>query len=260
MNTETLQINIESPIATVTLNRPNVLNAFNEQLVLDLQQAFKNLTEDESIRVIILTGSGKGFSAGADLTEREASWDSNCPSKDALLRGYMPIFNDIVEMPKIVIAAINGPAAGIGAALAMVCDLRVMTKSSYILSVFSNIALVPDGGLNWLLTRFLGYAKALEFAIEAKKIDSQMCLDFGIANKVVEDNQLLEETYSWANSLAMRSPQALSNTKRLMRDSLIKSYFDTFKQEAEIQNEIFGSSEHIEAVQAFFEKRQPKFD
>ena len=172
----------------------------------------------------------------------------------------MPIFNNIVEMPKIVIAAINGPAAGIGAALAMACDLRVMTKSSYILSVFSNIALVPDGGLNWLLTRFLGYAKALEFAIEAKKIDSQMCLDFGIANKVVEDNNLLEETYSWANSLAKRSPQALSNTKRLMRDSLSKSYFDTFKQEAEIQNEIFGSSEHREAVQAFFEKRQPKFD
>ena len=191
MNTETLQINIESPIATVTLNRPNVLNAFNEQLVLDLQQAFKSLTEDESVRVIILTGSGKGFSAGADLTEKEASWDPDCPSKDALLRGYMPIFNDIVEMPKIVIAAINGPAAGIGAALAMACDLRVMTKSSYILSVFSNIALVPDGGLNWLLTRFLGYAKALEFAIEAKKIDSQMCLDFGIANKVVEDNILI---------------------------------------------------------------------
>ena len=260
MNTETLQINIESPIATVTLNRPNVLNAFNEQLVLDLQQAFKNLTEDESVRIIILPGSGKGFSAGADLTEREASWDPDCPSKAALLRGYMPIFNDIVEMPKVVIAAINGPAAGIGAALAMACDLRVMTKSSYILSVFSNIALVPDGGLNWLLTRFLGYAKALEFAIEAKKVDSQMCLDFGIANKVVEDNKLLEETYSWANSLAKRSPQALSNTKRLMRDSLSKSYFETFKQEAEIQNEIFGSSEHREAVQAFFEKRQPKFD
>jgi len=260
MNTETLKINTESPIATVTLNRPNVLNAFNEQLVLDLQQAFKNLAEDESVRIIILTGSGKGFSAGADLTEREASWDPDRPSKDALLRGYMPIFNDIVEMPKIVIAAINGPAAGIGAALAMACDLRVMTKSSYILSVFSNIALVPDGGLNWLLTRFLGYAKALEFAIEAKKIDSQMCLDFGIANKVVEDDQLLDETNLWANSLAKRSPQALSNTKRLMRDSLSKSYFDTFKQEAEIQNEIFGSSEHREAVQAFFEKRQPKFD
>ena len=101
MNTETLQINIESPIATVTLNRPNVLNAFNEQLVLDLQQAFKNLNEDESIRVIILTGSGKGFSAGADLTEREASWDSDCPSKDALLRGYMPIFNNMSKCQKL---------------------------------------------------------------------------------------------------------------------------------------------------------------
>ena len=165
MNTETLEIKIESSIATIILNRPSVLNAFNEQLVLDLQAAFKKLKEDNSIRVVILTGSGKGFSAGADLTEKEASWDPECPSKDALLRGYMPIFSDIVEMPKIVIAAINGPAAGIGAALAMACDLRVMTKSSYILSVFSNIALVPDGGLNWLLTKFLGYAKALELSL-----------------------------------------------------------------------------------------------
>jgi 2-(1,2-epoxy-1,2-dihydrophenyl)acetyl-CoA isomerase len=260
MNTEILQINIESPIATVTLNRPNVLNAFNEKLVLDLQEAFRNLRQDKSVRVIILTGSGKGFSAGADLTEREASWNPDFPSKDALLRGYMPIFSDIVNMPKIVIAAVNGPAAGIGAALAMACDLRVMTRSSYILSVFSNIALVPDGGLNWLLTRFLGYAKALEFAIEAKKINSQMCFDYGIANKIVEDDQLLEEASSWANKLARRSPQALSNTKKLMRDSLSKSYFDTFKEEAEIQNEIFGSPQHKEAVQAFFEKRQPKFD
>ena len=260
MNTETLEIKTESSIATIILNRPSVLNAFNEQLVLDLQAAFKKLKEDNSIRVIILTGSGKGFSAGADLTEKEASWDPECPSKDALLRGYMPIFSDIVEMPKIVIAAINGPAAGIGAALAMACDLRVMTKSSYILSVFSNIALVPDGGLNWLLTKFLGYAKALEFAIEAKKIDSRMCLDFGIANKVVEDEQLIDEVNNWAKLISKRSPQALSNTKKLMRDSLSKSYFDTFKQEAEIQNQIFGSAEHREAVKAFIEKRQPKFD
>ena len=260
MNTELIQIDIESPIATITLNRPDVLNAFNEKLVLELQQMMKNLNKDKSLRVIILTGSGKGFSAGADLTETEASWDPDCPSKDALLRGYMPIYHHIYEMPKIVIAAINGPAAGIGAALAMACDLRVMSKSSYILSVFSNIALVPDGGLNWLLTNSLGYAKALEFAIESKKIDSQMCYDAGIANKVVEDDKLLVEAKLWANTIARRSPQALSNTKKLMRESLRKSYFDTFKQEAEIQNEIFGSSEHREAVKAFFEKRPPKFD
>ena len=260
MNAKTLKIEIESSIATVTLDRPSVLNAFNEKLVLELQDVFKNFKEDRSVRVIILTGSGNGFSAGADLTEKEASWDTNCPSKDALLRGYMPIFRNIVEIPQIVIGAINGPAAGIGAALAMACDLRIMTKSSYILSVFSNIALVPDGGLNWLLTRSLGYSKALEFAIEAKKIDSKMCFDCGIANKVVEDDQLLQEAISWANKISRRSPQALSNTKKLMRDSLSKSYFDTFKQEAEIQNEIFGSSEHREAVKAFIEKRPPKFD
>jgi len=260
MTIETVQLNITSSIATVVLNRPSVLNAFNEQLVLELQETFKNLSEDNSVRVIVLTGSGKGFSAGADLNEKEASWNPDCPSKDALLRGYMPIFNNIVEMPKIVIAAINGPAAGIGAALAMACDLRIMAKSAYILSVFSNIALVPDGGLNWLLTKYLGYSKALEYAIEAKKIDSEICLKSGIANKVVEDDNLQEETNSWANLIARRSPQALSNTKKLMRESLSKSYFDTFVQEAEIQNEIFGSPQHREAVKAFLEKRAPKFD
>ena len=260
MSYETLSLEIENMVATITINRPKMMNAFNEQLILDMGDATEQVKNDSQIRVLVITGEGRGFSAGADLTEKEASWDPECPSKDALLRGYMPIFSDIVEMPKIVIAAINGPAAGIGAALAMACDLRVMTKSSYILSVFSNIALVPDGGLNWLLTKFLGYAKALEFAIEAKKIDSKMCLDFGIANKVVEDEQLIDEVNSWAKLISKRSPQALSNTKKLMRDSLSKSYFDTFKQEAEIQNQIFGSAEHREAVKAFIEKRQPKFD
>ena len=97
MTIETVQVNITSSIATVVLNRPSVLNAFNEQLVLELQETFKNLSEDNSVRVIVLTGSGKGFSAGADLNEKEASWNPDCPSKDALLRGYMPIFNKIVE-------------------------------------------------------------------------------------------------------------------------------------------------------------------
>ena len=142
----------------------------------------------------------------------------------------------------------------------MACDLRIMAKDAYIMSVFSNIALVPDGGLSFLLTRAIGYARALEYAIEAKKITAQDCLKYGIANKVVPTEELESKTFEWAEKLAKRSSQSLSHTKRLMRDSLHVSYWDTFQNEAEIQNELTTSSQNREAVKAFFEKREPNFD
>lgn len=145
-----------------------------------MQEATRNLREDDDVRVVIITGAGKGFTAGADLTERTSTWTS---TKDSLNRGFLPTFKNIIEMPKPVIGSINGPAAGIGAAIAMACDLRIMSDDAYILSVFSNIAIVPDGGLSWLLTRYLGYTKAFEYAIEAKKIMAEECIHFGIANK-----------------------------------------------------------------------------
>ena len=167
---------------------------------------------------------------------------------------------NIIDMPKPVIGSIAGPAAGIGAAIAMSCDLRVMSEDSYILSVFSNIALVPDGGLSWYLPKFMGFSKAYEHAIEAKKISAQDCLEYGIANKVVPLDELESTTFTWAENLAKRSSQSLNHTKRLMRESLQAGYWDTFHNEAEIQNELTVSSQNREAVKAFFEKREPNFD
>ena len=233
------------------------MNAFNEQLVWDLQEATHNLREDNSIRVVVITGAGKGFTAGADLTESTSTWTS---TKDSLNRGFLPTFKNIIEMPKPVIGSINGPAAGIGAAIAMACDLRIMSEDAYILSVFSNIAIVPDGGLSWLLTRYMGYTKAFEYAIEAKKITADECINFGIANKKVLLNDLESETIAWAERLAKRSPQSLSNTKKIMRNALEKTYLETYEEEAEIQNEIFGNEQNREAIKAFFEKREPNFD
>lgn len=257
MNFETLELIKSNNIATIKLNRPNVLNAFNEQLMWDLQEATSQVGADKEIRVLIITGNGKGFSAGADLGERSASWSS---SKDALERGYKPIFQNVIHMEKPVIASINGPAAGIGAALALACDLRVMSKNAYIMSVFSNIALVPDGGLSWTLPKFMGYGKAYEYAIEAKKIFSDECLQFGIANKVVSEEELEEYSEKWAINLAKRSPQSLIQTKKLMRESLSNSYWDAYDLEGDIQTTLTGSSENREAVKAFFEKREPNFD
>jgi 2-(1,2-epoxy-1,2-dihydrophenyl)acetyl-CoA isomerase len=135
-----------------------------------------------------------------------------------------------------------------------------MSEDAYILSVFSNIALVPDGGLSWLLPKYLGYGKAYEYAIEAKKIDAKECLHFGIANKVTSSDKLKEDSMNWALGLAKRSPQSLGNTKKLMRESLSSSYWDTYNSEAEIQNSLTRSPQNHEAVLAFFEKREPNFD
>ena len=257
MSLQTIEITKKDKVAVIRLNRPELLNAVNEQLVWDFQKATEDVKKDDSVRVVIITGSGRGFSAGADLSEKKASWKG---SKDALLRGYKPFFENIINMPKPVIASISGPAAGIGAAIAMSCDLRVMSDDSYILSVFSNIALVPDGGLSWYLPKFMGFAKAYEYAIEAKKISAEECLKYGIANKVVAEDELENITLEWAIKLSKRSSQSLNHTKRLMRESLHIGYWDTFHNEAEIQNELTVSPQNREAVKAFLEKREPNFD
>ena len=257
MSLQTIEITKKDKVAVIKLNRPELLNAVNEQLVWDFQKATEDVKKDDSVRVVIITGSGRGFSAGADLSEKKASWKG---SKDALLRGYKPFFENIINMPKPVIASISGPAAGIGAAIAMSCDLRVMSDDSYILSVFSNIALVPDGGLSWYLPKFMGFAKAYEYAIEAKKISAEECLKYSIANKVVAKDELENITLEWATKLSKRSSQSLNHTKRLMRESLHIGYWDTFHNEAEIQNELTVSPQNREAVKAFLEKREPNFD
>ena len=257
MEYKTLELKTENSISIIKITRSDKLNAVNEDLIWDLQNALAEIQDNSNTKVVILTGEGKGFCAGADLSERNASWES---TKDALLRGYKPIFEKIVNLRPPVIASIRGPAAGIGAALALSCDLRVMTKNSYIMSVFSNIALVPDGGLSWTLPKYLGYSKAFEYAIEAKKIYSEECLKYGIANKVVSSEDLEKETLDWAIKISKRSPQSLINTKKLMRDSITKTYWETYSQEGDIQNGLTGSKENIEAVKAFFEKREPNFD
>ena len=256
MTYQTLTLDIDDHVARISLNRPDMMNAFNEQLIWDMGEATQVVREDSQIRVLVITGEGRGFTAGADLSERDASWTD---TQDALLRGYHPFLKNIIDMPKIVIGSINGAAAGIGAAVAMACDLRIMAKEAYIMSVFSNIALVPDGGLSFLLARSIGYSRALEFAIEAKKISAEECLSLGIANKVVDLDELNEATMQWAKHLSKRSPQALARTKELMRNALTQSYDETFAEEAKIQQSIFGNEENLEGITAFFKKKEPNF-
>ena len=259
MEFETVIYEVDNKIATITLNRPDSLNAFNGQMVLDLREATDAAYKDNSIRCVILTGKGKGFSAGADLKDQMTQPNDPNAVEKGLLEGYKPVFMNIINMPKPVISAVNGPAAGIGYSFAMACDLTLMSEEAYLLSAFSNIGVVPDGGANWLLTNTVGYKLAYQLAIEGEKIPASRCLELGLANKVVPSDELLSEAKDWATKLSQRSPQALSQTKKIMRMALDSTFEEIFSIEAKIQNQLIGSADNKEAVMAFLEKRPPQF-
>lgn len=256
MSYSTLSLEKRDSVALITMQRPDVLNAFNAELIEDMDRVTGEVAADDSLRVVVLTGEGRGFCAGADLADRTPRWNS---TEQALMQGYRPSLERIMSMPKPVIAAVNGPAAGVGSAFAMACDLCVMSEKAYIMLAFSNIALVPDGGANWLLTRAIGYRRAYQAAIEAEKITAERCLEWGLANRVVKPEQLLDETMAWAGELAQRAPQALALTKELMRRAADATYGEIYHQEAVRQNSLVGSPDNKEGVAAFMEKRPPQF-
>ena len=262
MSYKTLSINRSDKVCTMKFNRSEKLNAFNTQMVLETQDALNEIADDHEIKVLIITGEGKGFSAGADLSDSTGMDDLSNDRLvyEGLVNGYKPSLLKIMNMPKPVIGAINGAAAGIGSAFALACDLVVMSDKAYIKQAFVNIALIPDGGLNWLLTRTVGYRLAYEMAIEGNNISANRCLELGLANKVVAHDELMNASLIWAESLAKKSSQSLRETKRVMRMAMTNDYETVFEQEAEANNELHGSNDSLEAIQAFFEKREPNFD
>ena len=262
MSYKTLTVNAINKVCTMKFNRPDKLNAFDTQMVLETQDALNQIAEDTGIKALIITGEGKGFSAGADLSDSSGIDDLSNDRLvyEGLVNGYKPSLLQIMNMPKPVIGAINGAAAGIGSAFALACDLVVMSDKAYIKQAFVNIALIPDGGLNWLLTRTVGYRLAYEMAIEGNNISANRCLELGLANKVVAHDDLMKASIEWAESLAKKSSQSLRETKRVMRMAMTNDYESVFEQEAEANNELHGSKDSLEAIQAFFEKREPNFD
>jgi 2-(1,2-epoxy-1,2-dihydrophenyl)acetyl-CoA isomerase len=256
MNLETVKYEKKDSVALITFNRPEVRNAFNAKMTEDILEALVEAKNDSKIRAIVLTGEGLSFSAGADLSARDNKWSD---TEAALIEGYLPSLKEIMEMPKPVISAVNGAAAGIGSAYAMACDLTVMSEEAYILQAFSNIGLIPDGGANWFLTNTVGYKLAYQIAIEGERIDAKRCLELGLVNKVVVGENLLAEAIAWADKLSLRSSQSLSLTKKIMRKSIDSSYENIYDLEAKTQNTLTGSEDNIEGITAFMEKRQPNF-
>ncbi|MDH3589055.1 MAG: enoyl-CoA hydratase-related protein [Gammaproteobacteria bacterium] len=242
-------------VALVTLNRPDALNAINSRMRMELPVALNRAAGDANIRVLVLTGSGRAFSAGADLKDDLQGLDIN----DVLLNEYKPAFDAIIGMDKPVISAINGSASGIGLSLALVCDLSVMADDGFLLCPFSTINLIPDGGGNFLLARQMGYKRAYQMAIEADRLPASRALELGLVNRLVAADRVREAALEWAGSLASRAPQALARTKKIMRFAMANNYDDTFRQEAAIQSLCFASEDFSEGRNAFIQKRRAVF-
>jgi 2-(1,2-epoxy-1,2-dihydrophenyl)acetyl-CoA isomerase len=244
----------QGAVAVITLHRPEAMNSFNTELRADLAAALERGHNDDSVRVVILTGEGRTFSAGADLKrgiEKDVA--------TMLQAEYRPVQEAIADIPKPVIAAVPGSAAGIGLSIALQCDLLIMGDNAFMLSPFTTISLVPDGGLNWLLVHQLGYRRAFQLSVESERIPADRCVELGLANKAVPAEELMTAAMEWAQSLAARAPLSLAATKKVMRHAADHEWASAYDMEARFQGELLGSDDNQEGIQAFFEKRKPTF-
>jgi 2-(1,2-epoxy-1,2-dihydrophenyl)acetyl-CoA isomerase len=257
---ETVDLTTDGSAARILLNRPDALNAWNEQFGRDLLDAVTPVAADKSIRALLLTGAGRGFSSGADLKEQRGSDDSGMPDLSARLTDiYHPIIIGLREMPKPVVAAVNGPAVGIGCSLALAADLVVAAESAYFLLAFVNIGLVPDGGSTAFLPARVGYARAAEMAMLGERVPATQAHDWGLINQVVADDELEPVSSALLERLAKGPTTSYAGSKRLLNRRMYADLAGQLDAEAEAQRDQGQSSDFIEGVVAFVEKREPNF-
>ena len=262
MSYDTIDLRIEDGVAEVTLNRPERLNAWNQQFGEDLRSAILEDAADPAVRAVLITGAGRGFSSGADLKDMLEQRASGGPVPDVgemLRERYHPIITGIRELPKPVVAAVNGPAVGIGCSLALACDLIWAAESAVFGLAFVNIGLVPDGGSTFLVPAAVGKARALEMALLGDPLPAAKALEWGLINTVVPDARLMDETRALARKLAAGPTLSYANSKRALNNSVLKIMGEQLELEAEIQGEMSNTKDFFEGVQAFIEKRAPRF-
>lgn len=255
---ETITFETKHKVAILTLNRPDKLNSFTEQMNKEIVKACKEVAKNDDIRALIITGAGRAFCAGEDL----ASVNSGAPINhgDFLRKRYNPMIMAIHSLEKPVIAAVNGAAAGAGCSLALACDFRLASSKASFLEAFIHIGLVPDSGSCYFLPRIVGLAKALELAILGEKIPADQALELGLVTKVYEPDQLQDEALAFATRLANMPTKAIGLIKRTMYKGLATDLEGTLNEEAYAQEIAGKTHDHQEGVAAFMEKRKPVFE
>lgn len=243
--------------AFITLNRPDVYNAFNDQLRKELLDALKEAEKDASVRVVVITGSGKAFCSGQDLKEVMANPNRNI--SESLHKGYNPVIRQIRNIPKPVICRLNGIAAGAGCSLALACDLIIASEDAALSEIFINIGLVLDSGSGYFLPRLIGPARAFELATTGRKVGAREALDMGLVNKAVPSDQLDNAVAEMVKYYANAPTKAIGLMKKMLNKSSTADLDEMLDYEAYCQDIAAASADSKEGITAFLEKRKPQF-
>lgn len=257
MQYETILLEVSGGIATLTLNRPDVFNAFNEQQSFDVIDALKKVEKDKNIRVLVITGAGKAFCSGQDL--KSIAGAKNRSLSESLYKRYNPMIKAMRNLPVPIICKLNGVAAGAGCSMALACDMIVASEQSSLIEVFVNVGLVLDSGSSYFLPRLVGSARAFELSTMGSKVTAQQALEWGMVNRVVKHEDLDAETQKIAEYYEKAPTKAIALMKKMLNKSF-HSDLDTMLQYEAYCQEIAGrSADYKEGVTAFNEKRKPAF-
>ncbi len=257
---ETINLYRLGAAAKIELNRPERLNTWNTQFGLDLLAVVKSVGEDPDVRAVLVTGAGRSFSSGADLKDGLQPGPSGHPDPYTVLtERYHPIIVTIREMPKPVVSAVQGAAAGVGLSLALACDLVVAAESAYFLLAFVNIGLVPDGGSSLLVPARVGFARAMEMSMLGERIGARQALEWGLINRVWPDGELAERAGELVSRLADGPTRSYAGSKRQLNSWLYHRMGEQLELEARIQQEMATSEDFAEGRLAFTQKRKAQF-
>lgn len=255
---ETILTETTNAVRTITLNRPDELNAIDDRVTRELQAELKAVARDRGVRCLVITGAGRAFCAGQDLkaaTNRDAPIDFTA----ALRRRYNPVILGLRSLEIPVIASINGVAAGAGWSLALACDLRIASKTAKFVSAFGKIGLVPDSGMTWTLPHLVGLSRALEIAWLGEALTAEKALEWGLVNRLAEPDQLAAATREWAEALARGPTKGIGLSKRAMTTALGRDLEGQLEYEALLQGVAGATKDYAEGVRAFIEKRAAEF-
>jgi 2-(1,2-epoxy-1,2-dihydrophenyl)acetyl-CoA isomerase len=255
--TDGLRVDFDGPVATLTLDRPEALNALTVVVKVALREALERIAADRTVRVVIVTGAGRAFCAGQDLAERDLP--DAAPLDVELRERYNPIIRALRSMGQPVIAAVNGVAAGAGASLAFACDLRIAADDARFILAFGRIGLVPDSGATWFLPRLVGAARAAEMALVGDPVGAEEALRIGLVSRVVPGDQLMAQARELAERIAAGAPMALALTKGALERAATLDLETALEGEAKLQGIAGSSADHAEGLAAFREKRAPRF-
>jgi 2-(1,2-epoxy-1,2-dihydrophenyl)acetyl-CoA isomerase len=252
-------VSLEAGVLTLTLNRPDRLNAFNPQMHQELRKALERALDEAAVRAVLLTGAGRGFCAGQDLSERNVAADAPIDLSVSLGSHYNPLVRRLRELPKPVVCAVNGVAAGAGANIALACDLVIAARSASFVQSFARLGLVPDSGGTWLLPRLLGQARAMGLALLGEKLPAEQAQEWGLIWKAVDDDELMPFARQMATALAEGPTRGYGLLKKAFNASWGNSLDAQLDLERDLQREAGLTQDYREGVAAFMQKRKPEY-